>query len=61
MKTMLLCMDDVRSSLSMAAVIEAVEEGYLAFEEGKYSSPTSYQWRCRSITEKPTSNPAIML
>ncbi len=35
MKTMLLCMDDVRSSLSMAAVIEAVEEGYLAFEEGE--------------------------
>ena len=39
MKTMLLCMDDVRSSLSMAAVIEAVEEGYLAFEEGKVQQP----------------------
>ena len=39
MKTMLLCMNDVRSSLSMAAVIEAVEEGYLAFEEGKVQQP----------------------
>ena len=39
MKTMLLSMDDVRSSLSMAEVIAAVEEGYLAFEGGKVQQP----------------------
>ena len=39
MKTMLLSMDDVKKSLSMAQVIAAVEEGYLAFEAGKVQQP----------------------
>lgn len=39
MKTMLLSMEDVAKSLSMEEVIAAVEEGYLAFEEGKVQQP----------------------
>ena len=35
MKTMLLSLEDVKKSLSMAEVIEAVEEGYLAYEAEK--------------------------
>ncbi len=39
MKTMLLSMADVEKSLSMKEVIAAVEEGYLAFEEGRVQQP----------------------
>ncbi|MGN0659837.1 MAG: ornithine cyclodeaminase family protein [Emergencia sp.] len=39
MNTMLLSLEDVRSALSMKEVIEAVEEGYLAFEQGKVQQP----------------------
>lgn len=39
MKTMLLSMADVDKSLSMKEVITAVEDGYLAFEEGTVQQP----------------------
>lgn len=39
MKTLLLSLEDVKKSLSMAEVIEAVEEGYLAYEAGKVQQP----------------------
>lgn len=39
MKTLLLSMEDVQKLLSMKDVIDAVKEGYLAFEQGKVQQP----------------------
>ncbi|MCI7147466.1 MAG: ornithine cyclodeaminase family protein [Firmicutes bacterium] len=39
MKTLLLSMDDVGRTLSMKEVIEAVKEGYVAFQKGKVQQP----------------------
>lgn len=39
MKTLLLSMDNVKELLSMKEVIDAVKEGYLAFEQGKVQQP----------------------
>lgn len=39
MKTLLLGMKDVQTALSMKTVIDAVEEGYLAYQRGKVRQP----------------------
>lgn len=39
MKTLLLSKDDVQTSLTMKGVIEAVKEGYIAFEKGDVQQP----------------------
>jgi alanine dehydrogenase len=39
MKTLLLNLNDVKESLSMKEVINAVEEGYLAYSKGKVQQP----------------------
>lgn len=39
MKTLLLSKDDVQASLTMKGVIEAVKEGYVAFEKGDVQQP----------------------
>ena len=39
MKTLLLSMEDVQKLLSMKDIIDAVKEGYLAFEQGKVQQP----------------------
>lgn len=60
MKTLLLSMDNVKELLSMKEVIDAVKEGYLAFEQEKCNNQILFLWKWQSTTEKWILSPVTV-